>query len=86
MVKLMRFAPIQGVCMNPTTGNSPDHSRLAVIGYGVGLVACLAIWAGIFAATRHIVKETTSGKTQVARLTNGLPEGRSSTLRSTDCK
>jgi len=72
--------------MNTSTRKSYERSHLPVIGYGIGVVVCLGIWVGIFAGARHILKETTIGETKVARLSNGLPEGRSSTLISTDCK
>jgi len=74
------------VFMSADSGKSRDHLHLPVVGYGVGLALCMAIWGGIFAGTRYLVKDTAIGKIQLGQLANGLPEGRSIAPRSTECK
>ena len=72
--------------MRSGPSKSPNHLRLPLIGYALGLVACLAIWTGIFTGTRYLVNETLTGRSQVANVSTGLPEGRSTAPNSRDCQ
>ena len=72
--------------MRSGPSKSPNHSRLPLIGYTLGLVGCLAIWTGIFTGTRYMVNGTWTGRSQVANVFTGLSEGRSTAPNPMDCQ